>query len=169
MTFEEIMTEITSCVEYNKISNEIHHGISRMEHTMRVSEYVYKISKKMGLDYVSATRAALLHDFFLNEDFGDIKGIKKGIFHPGIAVKKSCKYFTLNEVEKSAIDTHMFPLKMKVPRYKESWVLTIVDKVVAIYEYASCKFNPNKITRPMMTGFSFLFIFLFNIITIGHK
>lgn len=28
----------------------------------------------------------------------------------------------------SMIKTHMFPLNKKIPEYKESWILTIVDK-----------------------------------------
>lgn len=169
MSFEKLQNEVLKCNDYKKLYNESHHGITRMEHTMRVSKYVYKISKKMNMDYISATRAALLHDFFINTDFGDIKGIKKGIYHPGIAAKNACKHFELNKKEISAIETHMFPLNIKVPKYKESWVLTLVDKTVAIYEYCSYKFNYKKISYPIMNGLAFLFIFLFNLITMGHK
>lgn len=169
MSFEEIKKEIMKCKIYHELDNQSHHGITRMEHTMRVSRNVYKISKKLHFDYISATRAALLHDFFFNDDFGTIKGIKKGIYHPGIAAKKASKYFKLNEIEINSIETHMFPLNPKIPKYKEGWVLTIVDKTVAIYEYASRKFNPNKITAPMRVALNFLMILVFNIITIGHK
>ena len=44
------------------------------------------------------------------------------------------KDFKLNDIEKNAIIAHMFPICKVYPKYKESWILTLVDKVVVIYE-----------------------------------
>lgn len=34
----------------------------------------------------------------------------------------------MNKKIESMIETHMFPVNKKIPKYKESWILTIVDK-----------------------------------------
>ena len=34
----------------------------------------------------------------------------------------------------------MFPINIKIPRYKESFLVSIVDKIVALYEF-SLKFK----------------------------
>ena len=42
----------------------------------------------------------------------------------------SLKYFPelMDDKIGSMIKTHMFPLNKKLPKYKESWILTLVDK-----------------------------------------
>ena len=42
-----------------------HYDSTCLEHCLEVSYISYKICKKLGLDYVSAARAGLLHDLFL--------------------------------------------------------------------------------------------------------
>lgn len=169
LRFEDIAKDILENKKLQMIKYESHHGITRMDHTMRVSKYVYKVSKALKLDYVSATRGALLHDFFLNKEFGSHHGLIQGVVHPDIALANAKGEFDLNEVEQNAIEAHMFPLSKVLPRYKESWVLTAVDKMVAIYEYSSYKFNPSKITSKINYAVSLSGIFLFNVLTIEHK
>ena len=85
ISFNDIADSIINTKKFNELKSESHHGLTRYIHVMRVSKYTYKISKKLGFDYVSATRAALLHDYFTEYDFNGTKGIKKGIDHPLIA------------------------------------------------------------------------------------
>lgn len=160
-TFEDIASPLLENRKFQQIAYESHHGITRMEHSMRVAKYTYKISKKINIDYVSATRAAILHDFFLNKDIENVKGIKRGIVHPSISLENANKVFKLNDIEKNAILSHMFPLKLTLPRYKESWVITGVDKIVAIYEYFSYKFSYRRVVNRL----SVWSIFIFNILT----
>lgn len=169
LRFEDIAKEILENKKFQMIKYETHHGITRMEHTMRVSKYVYKISKALGLDYISATRGALLHDFFLNKEFGVHRGLVQGVVHPDIALANAKGEFELNEIEKNAIEAHMFPLSKVLPRYKESWLLSAVDKVVAIYEDVLFKFSYTKITSKINYAISLSGIFLFNMLTIEHK
>lgn len=169
LSFENISKEILSNRKFQKIAKEKHHGITRMDHTLRVSRNVYKISKKLGFDYVSATRAALLHDFFTNVEFGSHHGLIQGVVHPDIALQNARGEFKINEIEANAIEAHMFPLNTKLPKYKESWVLTAVDKSVAIYEYLAFKFKYTKITKKVMTKLDFALILLFYMLTMEHK
>lgn len=169
LSFDSIAKDLLENKKFNKISFESHHGITRMEHSMRVARNVYKVAKKLNLDYVSATRAAILHDFFINEDFCTNHGLIQGVVHPEIALANARGEFTLNKIEENAIVSHMFPLSMEIPKYKESWVLTLVDKTIAIYEFASYKFHYTKLTSKISWAISLTGIFLFNILTMSHK
>lgn len=112
-----------------------HHGISRMEHSLKVSYYSYKIAKKMGFDYKSVARGGLLHDFYL--DGNERSGIEKFMdtfIHPKKALRTASKCFELNDIEKNIIISHMFPIYLSLPRYKESILVNLVDKVIGSYE-----------------------------------
>ena len=65
--FETIIKPILSNDEFLKTKEKRHHGITRFDHLMRVSYYSFLITKILRLNYEETTRAALLHDFFLNE------------------------------------------------------------------------------------------------------
>lgn len=160
LDFLDIADSIINTKKFNELKKESHHGLTRDIHVMRVSKYTYKITRKLGMDYVSATRAALLHDYFTESDFHGTKGIKKGIDHPVIAFNNASKEFNLNELEKNAITSHMFPLGKTIPKYKESWVLTLVDKSVATYELTKFKFK---------NAIAVYTIFLINMILFGQR
>lgn len=169
MSFDEIAKPLLSNKKFQKISLESHHGITRMEHSLRVARNVYRISKKLNLDYISATRAAILHDFFINDEFGTNRGLVQGIVHPDIALENAKGEFAINEKETNAIEAHMFPLSTTLPRYKESWILTGVDKAIAIYEYSSYKFNYTKLTKKVSYALGFAFVLVFNILTMDKR
>lgn len=169
LSFETISNDILNNKEFQKIAYEQHHGITRMDHTLRVAKYAYKIAKTLKMDYESATRAALLHDFFYDKEYGDIKGLKKGVVHPELAYINAEREFGVNDIEANAIRSHMFPMNKELPKYKESWLLTIVDKSVAIYECISYKFNYIKITNQLKTNVNFASVFLFYLLTVGRK
>ena len=75
--YKKIVKDIFRNVEFKKLYNIEHHGISRMEHSIKISYYSYKIAKKLGMDYVSVARGGLLHDFFLD---GDERNCKEKFF-----------------------------------------------------------------------------------------
>ena len=82
----------------------------------------------------------MLHDFFLydwrNHDIPDLAKEKfHGLEHPKIALENARKNFELNEVEKDIIVKHMWPLTLAIPKYKESYVVTFVDKYVSSKEF----------------------------------
>ena len=133
--YREIADEIIDHPEFKKLKDESHHLIcTRYDHVLTVSHYTYQLARLFRMDVKSATRAALLHDFFHNptDNKYDVKTL---VNHPELALNKSKEHFVLNEVEANAIASHMFPAGKLVPSYKESWLLTIVDKFVAIGEY----------------------------------
>ena len=124
--------------EFLKIDQIEHHQTSRLTHSLRVSYIAYKIAKKLKLDYVSVARAGLLHDFFMSYEDRTKKERFFSVFrHPKYALINASNNFNLNNCEKDIIRTHMFPINIAIPRYLESWLVSFVDKGVAIYEFAS--------------------------------
>ena len=148
--FLDIANDILYSKEYQKLKGEIHHGTSRYEHSIRVAKKTFLRSKKLGLDYKKATRAALLHDFFSASDI-TTKWLKIAYEHPQKAYKNACKYYSLSDKESNIIRSHMFPLSKEFPKSREAWIVTLADKKTAIYEYGKYKFNPKNLV-PKMTS-----------------
>lgn len=124
-----------------------HYSSSCYEHCLEVSFFSYKVCKKLGLDYKSSARAGLLHDLFLYnwrlpQNNLPVKGLH-AFAHPKIALINSMKITRLNKKEKDIIVKHMWPVTLfNVPRYKESFIITIVDKYSALR--STYRFYKNK-------------------------
>ena len=141
MNFTSISDEIIKKDKFQSLKNDPHHGITRYDHVMRVAKSTYRVSKTLKLDYISATRGALLHDYFNDRDYKTTKGLKKGSMHPVIALNNARREFSLNNKEENIIVSHMFPLGDTKPNCKESWLVTSIDKIVALYECGVYKFR----------------------------
>ena len=64
--FLNIIDDIISNKTVQKMNDYKHHcDTTCFEHCFNVAYYTYTISKKLKLDYKSATRGAMLHDLFL--------------------------------------------------------------------------------------------------------
>ena len=134
--FADIISNILSNKRFLNIKKCRHHGITRYEHSMRVAYYSYLITKKLKLNYVETARGGLLHDFFITDELEEIEQRVSAFVHPYKALKNACDNFDLTELEKDIIINHMFPtLPHKIPKYLESWIVSIVDKIVATYEF----------------------------------
>ena len=104
-----------------------HYNTSCYEHCLYVSYYTYLICKKFHLDYISATRAAMLHDLFLYD--WRTKENRKGFHaftHPKCSLNNASKLFELNDIEKDVILKHMWPVTFSLPKYKESYIIIII-------------------------------------------
>ena len=132
--FNTIASEIINKDKYQSLKDDPHHGLNRYIHSMNVAKGTYRVTKLLRMDYVSATRGALLHDYFNDSDYRSTKGLKKGSMHPVIALNNARREYNLNSKEENIIVSHMFPLGEVKPNCKESWVVTTVDKLVAVRE-----------------------------------
>lgn len=155
--FNSIINDIANHEEFLKLKEELHHGISRYEHSMRVAKMTYEMTKKLHLDYEKATRAALLHDFFFDCDLADYDAKETLKIHPDYALQNALKYFDVDTKQANMIRSHMYPVYLEKPKYAESWLLTLADKIVAVHEMYRYK---AALTIGIWT------IFLFNMITI---
>ena len=136
LQYVNIVKDILYNNEFDKLGEIVHHGLDRKNHSLRVSYYSYKICRMLGLDYVSSARAGLLHDFFYenNRNSNFAKRAKTLVNHPKYALKNSLELFSLNDMEKDIIVSHMFPISIKPPKYIEGWIVNVVDDVVAVSE-----------------------------------
>ena len=139
--FYNLVDEYINHPKVLEMKEYVHHGIRRYDHCFRVAYHTYKITKILNLNYQSATKAAMLHDFFTDELENEKSKIKRYRNHPKIAVENAKKYFGLNAMEEDIIERHMFPITFTPPKYLESWIVDIVDDVASVYErcYATTK------------------------------
>lgn len=129
--FNNIVNDILKNKEFIQLKYEIHHGISRLDHSLNVAKLTYQTSRKLKMkNYKEITRAALLHDFFISSE------VENNIFvnHPNKALENANYYFNLDDKQKNIIVSHMFPVSKVIPSNIGSWTVSIVDKLVAIYE-----------------------------------
>lgn len=124
-------------MEYEK--TQIHHThVSRFEHSVAVayiSIWLVKIFR-LKVDLPSLVRGALLHDYFLYEmpSKKDKRRVYHSFNHPKIALQTANEDFYLNDIERDIIIKHMYPLTPKPPRYRESIIVCVADKLSAVME-----------------------------------
>ncbi len=132
--------EIKNIVEdkdFDKIKTIVHHGTSRLDHSLRVSYLSYSIAKKLKCNTKVAAQAGLLHDFFLEKEGNNIRGIKLIFSHPKIAKENAKVLFDVDDKVQNVIETHMFPFSLALPASKEAWIVSTMDKVVAVAEFSN--------------------------------
>ena len=113
-----------------------HHHSTRLDHSLAVSYLSYRIVRFMGWDARAVARAGLLHDLFYY-DWRTTK-FKEGshaYVHPRIACHNASKLTSLSALEKDIIVKHMWLATLALPRYKESYVVSFVDKYCAVCEF----------------------------------
>ena len=134
--FESIIKDIANNETVLEMKNfKQHYSTTCYDHCYNVAYDCYKIAKKLNLDYVSLTRAAMLHDLFLYD--WHIKGDRKGLHaftHGKCACHNAEKLFNLNDKEKDIIIKHMWPVTVIPPKSIEGFILTGVDKYCATEE-----------------------------------
>ena len=135
---KEYAKDILESEKYQSQANYMQHGnTSVLEHEMNVTIYALKIAKnlKVKIDERSLVRGSLLHDYFLYDWHVSDKAHKlHGFHHAKTALENAKKDFKLNNIEKNMIYTHMFPMNLRIPKYKESIILCLSDKIVATKE-----------------------------------
>lgn len=136
----ELTKRIFSNRKFMKLKDEVHHhNTTRYDHLVDVSYRTYKICKRLNLDYKSATRAALLHDFYFDSEFKSESN--KILKHSEMSLVNASKLCKLNDKEVSIIASHMFPVGGKIPKNLESVVVNLVDDYVSIKERVNGDFR----------------------------
>lgn len=134
--YNDCVNDLINSNIVQSMDHYIQHGdITCLEHCKKVSIISYKVCKFLNFDYKSAARGALLHDFFLYDWHNpDSHNGLHGFNHSRISLKNATKHFKLNKIEKDIILKHMWPLTLKPPRFKESIIVSIVDKICSSKE-----------------------------------
>lgn len=125
-----------------------HHGaISTYLHSVNVAYFSLLLAAYLHLriNQQALVRGALLHDYYLYDwHVPDPSHRLHGLFHAKKALDNAQRDFRLTAVERDIIRTHMFPLNLRPPKYKESLLVCIADKLCAFYE--SAPFSPCRAT-----------------------
>lgn len=158
--YNKIIEDILNNNEFLKLDDCLHHKGSRLVHSKRVSLYSYKICKKLKLDYISAARGGLLHDFFLDSYNKDnTRELLRS--HSEIAKINAKNNFTLSLKEENIIESHMFPVNFKSkPKYLESIIVSLVDKISCVYEKTLAYFR--EANFKVGKNAIYLFLLMFN-------
>lgn len=116
----------------------IQHGKQTVfEHSIQVARMCLYLNDclHLHLNERILIRGALLHDFFLYDWHDKQKWHRfHGFRHPYFALENAKKEFVIDDITADMIVKHMFPLIPIPPKYKESWLLCIADKICASKE-----------------------------------
>ncbi len=135
--FVEIVGDLVNTDAVKKLDKITHHHVTtRFEHSASVAYVSYKLAKRFKkMDEIEVSRAALLHDLFYY-DWRETKFTEgsHAYVHPRIAVKNAEKLMVLTDKQKDIIVKHMWPMTIALPKYKESYLVSCVDKYCAMKE-----------------------------------
>lgn len=144
LIFKSYLEEVMKKKKFLKMNRYIQHGnTSCLLHSIAVSYYSYRLAKflRLNIHEKELIRGALLHDYFLYDWHAKYKPTRNvglhGRIHPKIALFNARKDYDINELEADIIARHMFPLTFTPPKYKESVIVCLVDKVLSTYEVFS--------------------------------
>lgn len=159
ITYSKIVNDILTNEDFCKLKYIEHHATNKYAHSIRISYHAYKIAKLLKLDSTKVARAGLLHDFAISKNGRTLKErMVETFIHPKNALEESKKRFILSDMEENIIVSHMFPLYTALPKYAESWLVDIVDKVIGAYELLQ------KCSNKAMYFANMYILILFNII-----
>lgn len=137
--FLQYLKEVVSKSRLSSAKKDRQHGgTSVFLHSVAVAYFSYRAAclLRMRGHVEELIRGALLHDYFLY-DWHKHKSQYKmhGFSHPNAALKNAESDFLISHLERDIIRNHMFPLTLRPPRHKESYIVCIADKVCAVYEF----------------------------------
>lgn len=141
-----------------------HYNCTCYDHCLEVAYLSYLICKKHNLDYVSSARAGILHDLFLYEWRKSKRRLhlKKfhAFIHPQIALKNALEITSLNAKEQDIILKHMWPVTLfQIPKYKESFIITITDKISALNSFHS--YYKKRLINSKIYKYAYIFLVSF--------
>lgn len=130
--------DILTSANMQKEKKFLQHGkVSVYSHSVRVAVLSLFLAElfRLKVNRDAMMRGALLHDYFLYDwHEKDAAHRLHGFSHAGTALKNARRDFELNEIEEDVIQKHMFPLNLRPPKYKESVLVCLADKISALEE-----------------------------------
>ncbi|MCL2843280.1 MAG: HD domain-containing protein [Oscillospiraceae bacterium] len=132
--FREIVDPLLAQPEVQKLDDYIQHvNYTRLGHSLDVAYLSFCIAKLLRCDSKSCARAGLLHDLYYRSD--DLPNTWEHMkSHPTQALENARTICDLTDREEDIILKHMWLANLSWPRYKESFIVTFVDKACALRE-----------------------------------
>ena len=137
LSFIKYLSRDARIVKLKKIKQ--HHCSNRYTHCVRVAYSCYKFAIKSPIKYNmhDLILGAMLHDYFSYDwRMKDKKKHKAPLHnHPKEALIEAKKDFEISPLVEDIILHHMWPITLfKIPRSKEAFLVSWIDKVVTISE-----------------------------------
>jgi len=132
--FREVVAPLLARPEVQRLDNYIQHvNYTRLGHSLDVAYLSFYIAKLLRFDAKSCARAGLLHDLYYRaDDLPNTWAHMKN--HPAEALENARAICDLTDREEDIILKHMWLVNLSWPRYKESFIVTFVDKACALRE-----------------------------------
>jgi uncharacterized protein len=140
--FRESMSELLRHEKFKRLADfKQHYKSTRLKHSVEVGYFSFYVAKLLGLDYISAGKAALLHDLYFHREDSLKHRFKTLRKHPKEALENALEICDLSEKERDIIAKHMWLLTIKPPKSAEGFVVTFVDKYCASKDFISSVFS----------------------------
>jgi len=135
-TYRRCVAELIRLPEVRALRAFAQHGrTNRLRHSLRVSYYSYRVARALGWDCRAAARGGLLHDLFLYEwRDTELTALQHARQHPRSALENAQRLCALTPVERDIILKHMWPFPAKFPRYREAYIVAVMDTLCAAAE-----------------------------------
>ena len=140
-SYYECVKDIIGCQQVQELRSITHHlSTTRFQHCVNVSYYTYVVCRKFNLNARSAARAGLLHDLFYYDRKQYNSEKTKGQAshsenHAMLACANAAEITKISKLERDMIEKHMWPVTRPMPKYKETYIITIIDKYCAVLEF----------------------------------
>ena len=135
--FEQLSEPVFASGRLEQLKEFTQHGhCTCYDHSVAVAKTALLFSMVLPMHFKQKqlVRGALLHDYFLY-DWHTYRPEKlHGFSHPYAACENARRDFDITPLEENIIKRHMFPLTPVPPKYRESVLVTLADKVCATSE-----------------------------------
>lgn len=136
--FDEIVADLMEDPDVQSMKYLPQHSktVNCLDHSVYVAYLSFLLCRRLGLNYTAAARGGLLHDFYLcSWEEADKSTRRRRLWlHPHKALENAETRYELSKLEKDIIVKHMWPLTRPLPRHKESFVVSLADKICAVME-----------------------------------
>ena len=139
-SYYSCVSDIITDSRLDPLKDITHHiCTTRFQHCVNVSYYSYLVCRKLRLDSRGAARAGLLHDLFYYDrkeyNSNRVRGqLRHSANHADVALRNAGEVTELSSRERDMIEKHMWPVTRPLPKYRETVVITVIDKYCAVLE-----------------------------------
>ncbi len=138
LIFSDLFLDVVERTDLKQMGDYIQHGnTNTLLHCVAVAHFSYLFAKvfRININMKHLITGALLHDYCLYDWHVPDKSHKwHGFRHPFTCARNAKDHYGINHIEEDVILRHMFPLVPIPPKYRESAIVCLVDKVCSLYE-----------------------------------
>ena len=140
-SYYDCVSDIIDSRQIQELKSITHHvSTTRFQHCINVSYYSYIVCRRLSLNARSAARAGLMHDLFFYDRKEYNSSRSKGqashsMKHSLEACANAAEITYITRLERDMIEKHMWPATRSKPSYKETYIITIIDKYCAVLEF----------------------------------